>query len=153
MRLEQDVGDDRLGSQVLPLAIHARVQVRADVAVGPAIEAAILHGGEVVGHQVIAQPISLIHRCPQLVGDRVEGEPDRVPRTPNDQRTRHDVQDHRDRAEQVRIRVGGDRVAPRDHGQDQAGGGDRDRSDHDRRGQPVRAFVAEASHRSYRRPS
>ena len=48
-------------------------------ALGPAVEGAVLHDGEIVRRLIVAAPIALVHRRPELAGARMEGEPHRVP--------------------------------------------------------------------------
>src|SRR5205085_1064078 len=74
MRLEQDVGNDDLVLEVGPLALVARVFVRADVIPGPAVEAAFAHARDVVGRQIVAEPVALVGRAPQVAGGRMHRE-------------------------------------------------------------------------------
>src|SRR5882724_10255174 len=68
VRLEQNIGNNRLIFQLRMLSWMARVLMTADVPPRPAIESALLHMSDVVGNQVIAERIALIHRAPQLIG-------------------------------------------------------------------------------------
>ncbi len=64
------------------LADVARVLVAAHVPPRPAVEAAFLHVGDVVGDEVVAEAIALIGRAPQLAGDGVDGFADAVADAP-----------------------------------------------------------------------
>ena len=68
MRLQEHVGDDHLVLQLGVLSLVPRVLVRAEVVPGPAVEAALLDARDVVGHEVVAQPVALVHRGPELAG-------------------------------------------------------------------------------------
>src|SRR3984885_14532864 len=46
----------------------------ADVAVGPAVEAAVLHRREIVRRKVIAEPVALVDAGPKLAGGGFEGQ-------------------------------------------------------------------------------
>ena len=50
--------------------LHARVDVLAEIAVGPAVEAAVLHRRQVVGHEVAAELVALVDHRPQRAGLR-----------------------------------------------------------------------------------
>ena len=69
-----------LGHQIGRLALVARIFVRADVGVRPAVEAALLDVGEVIGHQVVAQGVALLHGGPQRIGSRIPMQPDGIAR-------------------------------------------------------------------------
>ena len=77
VRVQDDVWGDDPGLQLGMLADVAWVLQAAGRAVkvepGPAVEAAYLHVGHVVGHQVVAQAVALIGRAPKLAGDGVDG--------------------------------------------------------------------------------
>src|SRR5690606_36868038 len=68
------VRDDGAGDLVLILRFHPWVDVLAEVAVGPAVEAAFLDRGKVVGHQVLAQFVTLVDHRPQGAGVRLDGQ-------------------------------------------------------------------------------
>src|SRR6185503_12846781 len=72
------VGLDRLGDEVGALRLDALVDVRAVVAVGPAVEGAVAHSSEVVRHEVVAELVSLIDYRIQRAGLRLPGEAVRV---------------------------------------------------------------------------
>src|SRR3546814_18366916 len=46
----------------------------SDLGVGPAVEAAFAYRGEVVGHQVGAEFVALVDRCPQHAGAGLDGQ-------------------------------------------------------------------------------
>ena len=73
------VGHDRLRHQVRAARLHPRVHNLPEVAVWPPIEAALLHRGHVVRHQVAPQLVALVDRRPQHAGHRFPGQADRVP--------------------------------------------------------------------------
>ena len=52
----------------------------ADIGIGPAVEPALLHADQIVGRQVVAEPVALLHHGPKIAGLRVEGERGRVAR-------------------------------------------------------------------------
>jgi hypothetical protein len=52
--------------------------VLAEIAVGPAVEAALLHRREVVGHEIAAELVALVHDRPQRAALRLPAEPVRV---------------------------------------------------------------------------
>jgi hypothetical protein len=57
--------------------------VLADIG-GPAIEPALLHANQIVGRKVVAEPVALLHQCPQLAGLGVKGHGRRVARARRD---------------------------------------------------------------------
>src|SRR5690606_33086059 len=57
---------------------HPRIRVRSPVRVWPAVEAAFLHGGQVVGYEVGTQLITLVDHRPQLARARLDGQRGRV---------------------------------------------------------------------------
>ena len=64
MAAQREVRRDALGHHVRPGRLDAFVHVRAPVTPGPAIESAVLHRSEVVGHQVAAQLVAFVDRHP-----------------------------------------------------------------------------------------
>src|SRR6185503_16257030 len=60
------------------LALVLGIVIAADVKPGPAVKAAALDVGDVIGNQVVAVGITLINRGPQLAGVRMDGQTDRV---------------------------------------------------------------------------
>ena len=73
MRAQCIVGHDGLGHQVGALGLDARVDVAAVPAVRPAIEAALLHRGQVVGHQVAAEFVAFVDDRPERAAHRLPG--------------------------------------------------------------------------------
>ena len=57
---------------------QTRVLVSAHVVPGPAVEAAFLDRGDVIGDQVIAEVVALIGRAPKSSGDGIDGLADAV---------------------------------------------------------------------------
>src|SRR5690606_28119688 len=55
-----------------------RVATGTGPAIGPAVEAAFLNPGQIVGHQIVAQPVALVDHGPQVTGRRMESHPYRV---------------------------------------------------------------------------
>ena len=101
MGLDEDVGGDDLGGEVDALAVlglvggergrlrigagavgagvgETRVVVAAHVIPGPAVEAALLDRGDVVGDQVVAEVVALVGGAPELAGGGVDGFADAV---------------------------------------------------------------------------
>ena len=54
-------------ARVLLTAAHAHVPPR------PAVKAAFLHVGDVVGYEVVAEPVALVGGAPQLAGGGIDG--------------------------------------------------------------------------------
>ena len=67
MRLQDDLRDGSGLDPVRPLAAMPRVLVTADVGVRPAEERAGPDARHVVGHELVAEPIPLLHGDPRLV--------------------------------------------------------------------------------------
>ena len=78
MRAHWHIGHNGFLHQVGALVFAAGVFIRAEVRVGPAVEAAFFHAREVVGHQLVAQLVALVYGRPQRAGAGVVGQPDRV---------------------------------------------------------------------------
>ena len=101
MGLDEDVGSDDLGGEVDALAglgliggergslrigagavgaglREARVLVAAHVVPGPAVEAAFLDRGDVVGDEVVAEVVALVGGAPELAGGGIDGLADAV---------------------------------------------------------------------------
>src|SRR5580658_9324626 len=57
------------------LALMPWVLMPADVPPRPAVESTFLHVGDVVGNQVVAERVTLIHRAPQLTRLRIHSNP------------------------------------------------------------------------------
>ena len=78
VRLQQDIGDDDLVFELGVLAFVAGVLMGADVLPGPAVEAAVLDVGDVVGNEVVAEGVALVDGTPELAGVGIDGEADGV---------------------------------------------------------------------------
>src|SRR5690606_30826443 len=74
VRAQAVVGRDRRGDLLRVLRAHAVVDVLAPVGPGPAVEAAVAHRGQVIGHQVRADLVTLVDHRPQLSAGRLDGE-------------------------------------------------------------------------------
>ncbi len=68
--------------QLRMLALVARVLMSTHVPPRPAVEAALLDVGDVVGHEVVAESVALVGGAPQLAGDGVDGFADAVAQAP-----------------------------------------------------------------------
>ena len=55
------------------LPIVPRVLMASHVEPWPAVEAAFLHVGNVVGNQIVAQSVAFVDGAPELAGGRVDG--------------------------------------------------------------------------------
>ena len=78
MGAERVVGREGFGDEVGLLRLHALIHMLAVVAVGPAVEAAVFHRGDVVGHEVVADLVALVHCRPQRLGRWLPGQAVRV---------------------------------------------------------------------------
>ena len=65
MRAERVVGNERLGDEIGALRADAFVDVLAEVAVRPTVEAAVLDRGQVIGNEVAAEFVAFIGDGPQ----------------------------------------------------------------------------------------
>jgi hypothetical protein len=63
---ERVVGHDRILDHVLRRRLNPLVDVLAEVAVGPAVETAVLHRGQVIRHEIAAELVALVDHGPQL---------------------------------------------------------------------------------------
>ena len=68
VRAERVVRHDRLLDQVRALRLHPVIHMIAVVAVGPAVEAAVLDRGQVVGHEIAAELVAFVDDRPQHAG-------------------------------------------------------------------------------------
>ena len=66
---ERVVRADRLLDEIRSRRFDPFVDVLAEVAVGPAVETAVDDGGDVVGHEIVADFIALVDGSPQRVGE------------------------------------------------------------------------------------
>ena len=73
MRLQQQVGHDRRSTLSGASCGEARLRVRAEIGIGPAVEANLPHPDQVIGGQVVAEAVAFLHPGPQIAGLRVEG--------------------------------------------------------------------------------
>src|SRR5690606_25750066 len=60
------------------LGLGARIDRLSPIAVGPAIEAAFLYRGEVIGHEVRPDLVALVDHGKELAGIRLDGKRGRV---------------------------------------------------------------------------
>src|ERR1039458_205745 len=54
------------------LPLQAWLRMAPHVVVGPTVEAAVLHVGDVVGDKIVAQTVTLVHRTPQFAGSWID---------------------------------------------------------------------------------
>src|SRR5215510_10269539 len=66
MRLEQEVGRDRCLDLSGCEIGEARLRMWPDIGVRPAVEAAFLYPDQVVGGQIVAEPVTLLYDGPEL---------------------------------------------------------------------------------------
>jgi hypothetical protein len=78
VRLQDDVRCDDLGLQLRVCTHQARVLVTAHVPPWPAVESIFLHAGDVVGNEVVAEPVTLVGGAPELTGCWIDGFADAV---------------------------------------------------------------------------
>src|ERR1700722_6076004 len=79
MRMEDDIGCYDLILELGMLSRMARILMFAHVPPGPAIKAASLPTGDVIGNEIVPQPIALIDRTPQRTGRRLDCESYAIP--------------------------------------------------------------------------
>src|SRR5204863_6121665 len=60
------------------LAAPARLFVRADVGVRPAVESAGADVGSVIGNELVAEAVALVDDGPERAARRLPGHPDRI---------------------------------------------------------------------------
>src|SRR3979490_2960348 len=60
------------------LPLMARVLVWAQVKPGPTIKAALLDARDVVGNEIVTQPIALVYRSPEFTRLRMYGDAHRI---------------------------------------------------------------------------
>ena len=53
--------------QVRTLRLYARIYVRAEITVWPAVEATLFYGGHIVRDQIVTEVVSFVDRCPKHV--------------------------------------------------------------------------------------
>ncbi len=78
MRPQRVIGRDRLRDEIGPLRFHPLVDMRAVIAVRPAIEGAIPDRGHVVGNEVAAELVALVDRGPQRAAYRLDRQADGI---------------------------------------------------------------------------
>ena len=78
MRAEGVVRLDGFCHPIRPRRLHPPIDVLAEIAVRPAIEAAVLYRGQVVRHQIGADLVTLVDDGPQLAAVRFPLQPGRV---------------------------------------------------------------------------
>jgi hypothetical protein len=86
MRGEQEIGGDRRFDLVGREVGETGLRVLADIGVGPAVEPALLHADQIIGGQVVAEPVALLHQGPEISCVGVKGECRRVARARRDGR-------------------------------------------------------------------
>ena len=82
MRVEQNVGRDDFGFSSGCLPSWRGSCCAAHVPPRPAVEAALLDVGDVVGDEVVAQGVALVGGAPELAGGGVDGLADAVAHAP-----------------------------------------------------------------------
>src|ERR1700722_12262092 len=78
VRLDQDIGYVYLVLQVRPLVRMMRIFVVADIEPRPAIEGALAHPGDIVGHEIVAKTIALVGRTIGVAGGWMNRKPDTI---------------------------------------------------------------------------
>src|SRR5260370_41385569 len=78
MRAERVVRRNSFRHQIGPLWRNAVVDMLAEIAVGPAIETAVLYRGHVIRHQIIAELVALVDGDPQRAALRLPTRPVRI---------------------------------------------------------------------------
>src|SRR5262245_7652205 len=56
----------------------SRIFVGAQIVPRPAVESAVTHARNEVGHEIVAEIVALVGRAPEIARQRVHGEPDTV---------------------------------------------------------------------------
>jgi hypothetical protein len=64
--------------EVGPLRLYARIDVLAVIAIGPAVEGAVLHRGHVVRHEIGPELVALVYHRPQRAALRLEAQAVRI---------------------------------------------------------------------------
>src|SRR5580704_14522737 len=72
--LEEDIRNDHLVFQFGVLALVAWILMGADVPPRPAVEAAVLNVGDVVGDEIVSQAVAFVDGAPKLVGLGIDGQ-------------------------------------------------------------------------------
>src|SRR5882672_9917641 len=74
VRLEENVGNDYLVLQFGMLAFVTRILMTTDVPPRPAIEAALLNVGDVIGDEIVAQAVAFVDGAPEFAGFGINGQ-------------------------------------------------------------------------------
>src|ERR1700690_2989893 len=82
MRLNQDVGNGNLARQFRMRAGMARVLMIAEVVPRPAVKTVVFNMRDVIGGNVVAQFITLVHASPENYGQGFDGQADGVANAP-----------------------------------------------------------------------
>src|SRR5437868_14734183 len=72
MSLEQDIRYKGLNRWIVPLALMPWIGVRTDISIWPTVEASRTDTRQKIRREVIAEPITLLDACPELVASRIE---------------------------------------------------------------------------------
>ena len=64
VRMQDYIGSDNFTLQLRMLSLVARILMITHVPPGPSVEASIPHASNVVGNEVVTQPVALIDRTP-----------------------------------------------------------------------------------------
>ena len=75
MRSQQHIRNNRALYQLWMFLLHSRVDVVADVAVRPAVKAAVFQRSEIIRRQIVAQFIAFVNARPQFSGHRLNRQP------------------------------------------------------------------------------
>ena len=78
VRLHQNIGRNHSFSELGMFVAQSRVLMSTHVVPGPTVESSLLYVRDVVGHEVVAQAITLIDRPPKLTSLGIDGNSDRV---------------------------------------------------------------------------
>src|ERR1700721_2465817 len=70
--LQKHVGSNHFIFQFRMLTLQPRILIAAHIPPGPAVESTVLHMGDVIRNQIVASPIALVHRTPELAGLWIE---------------------------------------------------------------------------------
>src|SRR3546814_11553929 len=74
MRAQGVVRADRRGDLLRLLRLRARVDGLPPIAVGPAVEAALAHRGEIIRNEIGTDLVAFVHDRPALARSRLDGE-------------------------------------------------------------------------------
>jgi len=64
MRAQRVIRNDRFLDQIRALRLYARIEVLAVVAVRRAVEAAVLHRGQVIRHEIVTELVTFVDDGP-----------------------------------------------------------------------------------------